>query len=111
MSSQHRTKWLTDQNQTKFENSVGEENRTWQCIRHMYVELLEELENGRIEFERKLNAEKQKWQEALNVSKLENEMMEMKMKEQMEKWTEEQQAEWKNVMESRVNAEKYRHNW
>ena len=33
-------------------------------------------------------------------------MMEMKMKEQMEKWTEEQQAEWKNVMENKVNEEK-----
>ena len=30
----------------------------------------------------------------------------MKMKEQMEKWTEEQQAEWKNVMENKVNEEK-----
>ena len=33
-------------------------------------------------------------------------MMEMKMKEQMEKWTEKQQAEWKNVMEDKVNEEK-----
>ena len=33
-------------------------------------------------------------------------MMEMKMKEQMEKWTEVQQAEWKNVMENKVDEEK-----
>ena len=33
-------------------------------------------------------------------------MMEMKMKEQMEKWTEEQQGQWKNVMENKVNEEK-----
>ena len=49
----------------------------------MYAELIEKSENERIEFERKLNAEKQKWQEPLNVSKLEKQMMEMKMKEQM----------------------------
>ena len=77
-----------------------------QYIKHMYAELLEKLENERIEFERKLNEEKQKWQEALNVSKLEKEMLEMKMKEQMEKWREEQQAEWKNVMENKVKEEK-----
>ena len=33
-------------------------------------------------------------------------MMEMKMKEQMEKWSEEQQGQWKNVMENKVNEEK-----
>ena len=51
-----------------------------------------------------MNAEKQKWQKALNASKLGKEMMEMK--EQIEKWIEEQQAEWKNVMENKVNKEK-----
>ena len=76
----------------------------------MYAELLpkllsQKLENERIEFERKLNAEKQKWQEALNVSKVDKKTMEMKMNEQMEKRTEEQQAEWKNVMVNKVNKE------
>ena len=52
----------------------------------------------------KENAEKQKWQKALNANKLGKEMMEMK--EQIEKWIEEQQAEWKNVMENKVNKEK-----
>ena len=33
-------------------------------------------------------------------------MMEMEMNERMDKWTEEQQAEWKNVMENKVNEEK-----
>ena len=33
-------------------------------------------------------------------------MMEMKMKEQMEKWIEEQQGQRENVMESKVNGEK-----
>ena len=32
--------------------------------------------------------------------------MEMEMNERMDKWTEEQQAEWKNVMENKVNEEK-----
>ena len=35
----------------------------------MYDELLEKLQNGRTEFERKLNAEKQKLQDVLNVRK------------------------------------------
>ena len=59
----------------------------------MYPELLEKLGDERIEVEKKLNTEKQKWQETWNVSKLEKEMMEMKMKEPMEKWSEEQQVE------------------
>ena len=77
------------------------------------AKLSKKLGNERIEFKRKLKAEKQKWQEVLNkVSKLGKEMMEMKMKEQMERWTGEQQAEWKNVMENKVNAGKvYRLNW
>ena len=37
----------------------------------MYAELLQKLESEQVEFERKLNAEKQKWQGALNISKLE----------------------------------------
>ena len=32
--------------------------------------------------------------------------MEMKMKEQMEKQTEEQQVEWRNVMDNKINEEK-----
>ena len=56
----------------------------------MYSELLEILGNEPIEFERKLNAGKQNWQVALNVEK---EMIEMKVKKQMEKWKEGQQAE------------------
>ncbi|CAL7934236.1 unnamed protein product [Xylocopa violacea] len=77
-----------------------------QHLQNMYAELLEKLENERVQFERKLDEEKQKWQEALNVTKLEKDMLEMRMKEQMEKWREEQQTEWKNVMENRVKEEK-----
>ncbi|XP_068973147.1 E3 ubiquitin-protein ligase RNF8-like isoform X2 [Bombus flavifrons] len=77
-----------------------------QYLKYRYTELLEKLENERVEFEKKLNEEKQKWQKALSVSKLEKGMLEMKMKEQMEKWREEQQTEWKNVMENRVKEEK-----
>ena len=69
------------QNSKKIEHGNVQER----YIKHMYAELIEKLEDERIEFERKFNAEKQKWQEALNASKLEKEMMEMKMKEQMEK--------------------------
>ncbi|XP_060820278.1 E3 ubiquitin-protein ligase RNF8-like isoform X2 [Bombus pascuorum] len=75
-------------------------------LKYRYTELLEKLENERVEFEKKLNEEKQKWQKALSVSKLEKGMLEMKMKEQMEKWREEQQTEWKNMMENRVKEEK-----
>ena len=96
---------------TVLEKKIEHGNVQEQYVKHMYAELLEKLENERIVFERKLKAEKQKWQEALNkLSKLGKEMMEMK--EEMERWTEEQQAEWKNVMENKVNAEKvYRLNW
>ncbi|XP_043580391.1 E3 ubiquitin-protein ligase RNF8-like [Bombus pyrosoma] len=73
---------------------------------YLNTELLEKLKNERVEFEKKLNEEKQKWQKALSVSKLEKGMLEMKMKEQMEKWREEQQTEWKNMMENRVKEEK-----
>ena len=77
-----------------------------QYLKYRYTELLEKLKNERIEFEKKLNEEKQKWQKALSVSKLEKGILEMKMKEQMEKWREEQQTEWKNVMENKVKEEK-----
>ena len=83
---------------TVSEKKIEREDVQKQCMKHLYAKLLEKLENERIELERKLNAEKQKWQEALNASKLETEMMEMKMKEQMEKWKEEQLAEWKNMI-------------
>ncbi|XP_006624252.1 E3 ubiquitin-protein ligase RNF8-like isoform X1 [Apis dorsata] len=88
------------------ENKIKHGNVQEQYLQNMYTDLLEKLENERIEFEKKLNEEKQKWQEALNVSKLEKEMLELKMKEQMEKWREEQQTKWKNVMENRVKEEK-----
>ncbi|XP_076766343.1 uncharacterized protein LOC143433097 [Xylocopa sonorina] len=88
--------------ETRIEHgSVQEEH-----LQSMYAELLEKLENERFQFEKKLNEEKQKWQEALNITKLEKDMFELKMKEQMEKWREEQQSEWKNVMETRVKEEK-----
>ncbi|XP_050573466.1 E3 ubiquitin-protein ligase RNF8-like isoform X2 [Bombus affinis] len=77
-----------------------------QYLKYRYTELLEKLKNERVEFEKKLNEEKQKWQKALSVSKLEKGILEMKMKEQMEKWREEQQTEWKNVMENKVKEEK-----
>ncbi|XP_017767134.1 PREDICTED: E3 ubiquitin-protein ligase RNF8-like [Eufriesea mexicana] len=91
---------------TILESKIEHGNVQEQYLQHMYAELLEKLENERIQFEKRLNDEKQKWQEALNVSKLEKEMLELKMKEQMEKWREEQQTEWKNVMENRVKEEK-----
>lgn len=88
------------------ENKIKHGNIQEQYFQNLYTDLSEKLENERIEFEKKLNEEKRKWQEALNVSKLEKEMLELKMKEQMEKWREEQQTKWKNVMENRVKEEK-----
>ena len=76
--------------ETVLEKKIEHGDVQKQCIRHLCVKLSEKLENERIEFERKLNVEKQKWQEALNASKLEKEM---KMKEQMEKWKGGQLAE------------------
>ncbi|XP_054003476.1 E3 ubiquitin-protein ligase RNF8-like isoform X1 [Hylaeus anthracinus] len=109
---------LTEQNATKestedlkkqitlLEGKIENGNIQEQHLQEIYAELLEKLENERVKFEKRLNNEKQKWQEALNVSKHEKEMLEIKMKEQMEKWREEQQAEWKSVMENRVKTEK-----
>lgn len=91
---------------TILESKIEHGNVQEQYLQNMYAELLEKLENERIQFEKRLNDEKQKWQEALNISKLEKEILELKMKEQMEKWREEQQTEWKNVMENRVKEEK-----
>lgn len=75
-------------------------------LKNMYSELLEKLENERLQFEMRINEEKQKWQEALNMSKQETEMLEIKMMDQMEKWREEQQAEWRKMMENKVKEEK-----
>lgn len=75
-------------------------------LNNMYSQLLEKLEKERLQFETTINEEKQKWQEALDMSKQEKEMLEIKMKDQMEKWRKEQQAEWKKMMESKVKEEK-----
>lgn len=75
-------------------------------LNNMYSQLLEKLENERLQFEVRINEEKQKWQEALDMSKQEKEMLEIKMKDQMQKWREEQQVEWKKMMESKVKEEK-----
>lgn len=75
-------------------------------LNNIYSQLLEKLEKERLQFETRINEEKQKWQEALDMSKQEKEMLEIKMKDQMEKWRGEQQAEWKKMMESKVKEEK-----
>ncbi|CAK9795014.1 E3 ubiquitin-protein ligase rnf8 [Anthophora quadrimaculata] len=87
-------------------SKIEDGNVQMQHLQNMYSDLLEKLENERVQFEKRLNDEKQKWQEELNITKQEKEMFEMRMREQMEKWREEQQAEWKNVMENRVKEEK-----
>ncbi|XP_076239791.1 uncharacterized protein LOC143182585 isoform X2 [Calliopsis andreniformis] len=91
---------------TMLENKIESGNIQEQHLQKVYAELLEKLENERVQFEKRLNEEKEKWQKALNVSMQEKEALEIKMKEQMEKWREEQQAEWKSVMENRVKEEK-----
>lgn len=91
---------------SSLEYKIESGNAQQKHLEDMYKELLEKLENERIQFETKLNEEKQKWQEALDMSIQEKEIVEKKMKEQMEKWRQEQQAEWKNLMENRVKEEK-----
>jgi len=88
------------------EDKIKACNTQEEHLNNMYSQLLEKLENERLQFEVRINEEKQKWQEALNMSKQEKEMLEVKMKEQMEKWREEQQAEWRKMMESKVKEEK-----
>ncbi|EZA60956.1 E3 ubiquitin-protein ligase rnf8-A [Ooceraea biroi] len=88
------------------ESKIEAGNAQEQQLQCMYSQLLETLESDRQQFEARINEEKQKWQEALNMSKLEKEMLEAKMKEQMEKWREEQQTEWRNMMENKVKEEK-----
>lgn len=91
---------------TMLEGRIESGNVQEQYLRSNYTELLEKLENERVQFEIRLDAEKRKWQDALNVSNQEKEALEVKMGEQMEKWRVEQQAEWKSVMENRVKEEK-----
>lgn len=88
------------------EDKIKTCNSQEEHLNKMYAQLLEELENERQKFEVTLNEEKQKWQEALDLSKQEKETLEVKMKNQMEKWREEQQAEWRNMMENKVKEEK-----
>lgn len=88
------------------EDKIKACNNQEEYLNSMYSELLEKLEKERLQFEARINEEKQKWQEALDMSKQEKEMLEIKMKDQMEKWREEQQAEWKKMMESKVKEEK-----
>ncbi|XP_043247857.1 E3 ubiquitin-protein ligase RNF8-like [Colletes gigas] len=109
LSQQNATKENTEDLKKQIiilESKIESGNVQEQHLQVIYAELLEKLENERVQFEKRLNDEKQKWQEALNVSKQEKETLEIKMKEQMEKWREEQQAEWKSVMENRVKEEK-----
>ncbi|XP_014482229.1 PREDICTED: E3 ubiquitin-protein ligase RNF8-like [Dinoponera quadriceps] len=91
---------------TVLEGKIEAGNAQEQNLQSMYTELLWKLENERLQFELRINEEKQKWQEALEMSKQEKEMVEVNMKEQMESWREQQQAEWRSMMESKVNAEK-----
>lgn len=88
------------------ESKIEMGNTQEQHLQNMYSQLLQKLENERLQFETRLNEEKQKWQEALDMSKQEKEMLEIKMKEQMEKWRQEQQTEWRNIMENKVKEEK-----
>ncbi|XP_047345262.1 E3 ubiquitin-protein ligase RNF8-like [Vespa velutina] len=90
----------------ELEDKIAAGNNQEKYLQNMYSELLKKLENERTRFEARLNEERQKWQEALDISKQEKVLLEIKMKEQMEKWREEQQAEWKNMMENRVKEEK-----
>ncbi|XP_011871913.1 PREDICTED: E3 ubiquitin-protein ligase RNF8-A-like isoform X2 [Vollenhovia emeryi] len=91
---------------TALEDKIRACNAQEGHLNNMYSELLQKLENERLQFEVRINEEKQKWQEALNMSNQEKETLEVKMKEQMEKWREEQQAEWRRMMESKVQEEK-----
>lgn len=88
------------------ESKIKTGNAQEQHLQSMYSQLLEKLENERQQFETRINKEKQKWQEALDMSKQEKEMLEIKMKEQMEKWREEQQTEWRIMMDNKVKEEK-----
>lgn len=91
---------------TTLENKIEAGNTQEQHLHNMYSQLLRRLEDERLQFELRINEEKQKWQEALEMSKQEKEILEIKMKEQVEKWREQQQAEWKRIMENKMNEEK-----
>lgn len=91
---------------SQLEGKIQAGNGQEEQLQRMYSELLERLENERLQFEARINEEKQKWQEALDMSKLEKDMLEARMKEQMEKWREEQQIEWRNMMENKVKEER-----
>ncbi|KAL2740280.1 E3 ubiquitin-protein ligase RNF8-like isoform X1 [Vespula squamosa] len=90
----------------ELKDKIAAANNQEKHLQSMYSELLKKLESERTQFEARLNEERQKWQEALDISKQEKKLLEIKMKEQMEKWREEQQAKWKSMMENRVKEEK-----
>ncbi|KAF7411866.1 hypothetical protein HZH66_000762 [Vespula vulgaris] len=67
----------------------------------------EGLKNRIEKLKDKIATEREKWQEALDLSKQEKKLVEIKMRKQMGKWREEQQAGWKSLMENIVMEEKY----
>ena len=75
-------------------------------LQQMYGHLMSTLEQERVKFEERLNEERRKWQEALYLSKQEKETVEKNMREQIENWRQQQQAEWAVVMEKLVQQEK-----
>ncbi|XP_043267463.1 E3 ubiquitin-protein ligase RNF8-like [Venturia canescens] len=75
-------------------------------LQSSYNDLLMTLETERKKFEDRLNEERRKWQTALDTSKQEKENIEKTMREQMDRWREQQQAEWAVVMENLVKQEK-----
>ncbi|KAF7418178.1 hypothetical protein HZH68_000831 [Vespula germanica] len=67
----------------------------------------EGLKNRIEKLKDKIATKREKWQEALDLSKQEKKLVEIKMRKQMGKWREEQQAGWKSLMENIVMEEKY----
>lgn len=90
---------------TTLECKIEEKNVQIQSLYTQFEELLKKLDDERRQFEKELKDEKEKWQRALNVTKLEKEMLELKMTSLMENKDKEEKDKSK-LLEEKIFLEK-----
>ncbi|KAK0075397.1 hypothetical protein PV325_003325 [Microctonus aethiopoides] len=71
-----------------------------------YNNLLAIVDDQQKKFDQRLNEERNKWQQTLEMTNQEKAALEKRMAEQMTAWREKQQTEWNNVVDKLVQQEK-----
>lgn len=71
-----------------------------------YNNLLAIVDDQQKKFDQRLNEERNKWQQTLEMTNQEKAALEKRMAEQMTAWREKQQTEWDNVVDKLVQQEK-----